>query len=583
MIRTWDVVAADPGEAPLSVGQALPYTRIHVLDETGTPTETGAAGEVVIATDVGTLGYLDEYEDSPFIDDPGGQYAGAYRTGDRGWLAADGTLTVSGRLDDQVQILGVRVEPGEVAAVLATAPGVERAVVVAVPDSRTGHHLIAFVRVQPGQTPDESAWSAYLRDRVLGPTIPRRFSVVDAFPLTANGKIDKQALLEQIAADAPTAGRAASTPEHIDRIPDHQKRDLAARLRERLGVASPAAEVVRNAPLSFAQERLWFLDKLFPERSNYHIPRTHHVLGPLDADALRAAVDLIQDRHEVLRTGYTEVDGEPVQVVYAPSPAVFDVMDFSGHKRDEAIIQQAVAEFTQKPFDLVNGPAWRTQLIRLSDDEHILTVVTHHIASDGWSMPPLYIELAAAYAAFVNGEPVSLAPLPVQYAEYALRQRQTHEDGGFEDDLAYWESELSGAPELLTVPGARPRPPTPSHTGARIRFQFEHASSERLRQLAVNHTATPFMIGLALFQGYLSRLTGQSDLVVGIPSADRISGDLHESIGFFVNSLAMRTRVDAGMTFDQLAKRVRDSSVRSYDRREVPFEHRFAVFERHVD
>ena len=614
LIRTWDVVGSDPGEAPLSVGLALPDTRIHVLDENGAPTEVGTPGEVVIATDVGTLGYLETSEDSPFIDDPGGEYEGAYRTGDRGWLTADGRLTVSGRLDDQVQILGVRIEPGEVAAALSTAPGVKGAAVIAVPDSRTGHHLTAFVRVSPGSVPDESAWSAHLRDRVLGPAIPRRFSVVDSFPVMSNGKIDKKALLERIddvapapaasqpaaESDSPSRGKpltglnaaqrqalanklrgriaadaspAASAPDRIDQIPDHQKRDLSARLRERLAATKPAAIVERQAPLSFAQERLWFLEKLFPGRSNYHIPRTHRAHGPLDADALRRALDLIQARHEVLRTGYTEVDGEPIQVVYAPSPAEFDVLDLSNDERNENTIQRAVADFSRKPFDLESGPAWRTQLIRLSDREHIVTVVTHHIASDGWSMPPLYTELATSYAAFVNGEPVGLAPLPVQYAEYAKRQRQTDEEGGFEDDLAYWESELSGAPELITVPGSRPRPQTLSNIGASIRFRFEQASSERLRQLAVDHTATPFMIGLALFQGYLSRLTGETDVVVGIPSADRVSGDLHQSIGFFVNSLAMRTHVEAEMTFGELAKRVRDSSVRAYDRREVPFEH----------
>ncbi len=578
LTRTFGVVADDPPE-PVPVGHPFDDSTMHVLRDDGSACAPGEPGEVVIATDAGSLQYLGDADQSPFIADPGGRHAMAYRTGDRGWLQEDGQLVVSGRFDDQVQILGVRLEPGEVSAALGTHPGIERAAVVAVPDPQTGHHFVAFVQLADGQAADEVGWRDHLLERVMRPAMPRRFVVVEGFPVNVNGKIDRAELrrraeqLDTTGDVVPARAQASHAgPTDLAERARALSADQRALVLERLRARSePQPTSGRTAPASFAQERLWFLDRLFPGRTNYNVPRIHRVRGPVDVDALRAAFDVVHARHEVLRTRFAEADGEPVQVIDPVGPAPFEVLDETG--ADDERIAELAASLSRRRFDLGTGPVWQATLVRLGADDHLLSVVIHHIASDGWSMPPLYTELSEVYQAQLERREPDLPPLPMQYAEYATRQRRRHDEGGFEPDLDHWAAELDGAPPLLTLPGTLSRPDRPTNRGARVRFRVPEVTADRLRELAATYSVTPFMIGLALFQGYLSQEAGVDDVVVGTASADRESGDIQGLIGFLVNSLPMRAVLEPTTSYEELLGQVRERAVRAYRHREVPFEH----------
>jgi amino acid adenylation domain-containing protein len=294
--------------------------------------------------------------------------------------------------------------------------------------------------------------------------------------------------------------------------------------------------------------------------------------GVLDVDHLRSALDSIQSRHEVLRTTYPSHDGIPYQAVSTGESVDFELIDISGDDADnhDDAVEQVIQREARKPFDLAKGPVWRVTLVALSPERHILIIVFHHIASDGWSMPIFYRELASHYHA---GGRADLAPVPIQYSAYANRQRLRLGDGEFESDLRYWEKQLMGVPPLLELPSDRSRPPSPSAKGARYRFSLPGVTPSQVESLVRTTRVTPFMVGLSLFVGFLHRLSGAQDLVVGIPSADRPSTDVEDLIGFFVNSLAIRTVVDPKMSFRQLLEQVRETSIAAYNHRQVPFEH----------
>lgn len=330
----------------------------------------------------------------------------------------------------------------------------------------------------------------------------------------------------------------------------------------------------QNVPLSFAQQRLWFLDQLEPGSAVYNVPGAFRIKGTLDVGILQQSLKEIVKRHEALRTTFSIIEGEPFQVI-APSlsfslPA-FDISHFAESNREEEA-GRLVAEESKKPFDLRQGPLFRAALIRLGEDDHVLVLTLHHIVSDGWSMAVLYRELSALYEAFKNGDPSPLADLPIQYADFAAWQRNWLRGEVLETQLAYWKKHLGGAPAVLNLPTDRPRPARQSFKGARQSVELSAELTQALKTLSRKEGVTLYMTLLAAFQILLHRYTGQDDIVVGSPIANRNRIEIEGLIGFFVNTLVLRTVVSNNPTFHDLLHRVRETALEAYAHQDLPFE-----------
>ncbi|MFP2933900.1 non-ribosomal peptide synthetase, partial [Pyxidicoccus sp. 3LG] len=330
----------------------------------------------------------------------------------------------------------------------------------------------------------------------------------------------------------------------------------------------------RALPLSFAQQRLWFLDQLQPGSPLYNMPAALRLDGALDVSALERGLHALIGRHESLRTTFEVRDGEPVQVIHPSASTSLPVVDLSSLplQEREAESRRLLVEEFQRPFDLARGPLFRAVLLRLSGEVHVLLVAMHHIVSDGWSNDVLVRELSAAYVALTSGGVPSFPALPVQYADFAVWQRGWLRDEELQRQLGFWKEQLSGAPALLELPTDRPRPAIQSHRGAAVPFSLARDVSDDLRALCQRHGVTPFMALLAGFQVLLHRYSGQDDLVVGSPIAGRNRAETEGLIGFFVNTLALRTRISGVDTFVSLLERVKDTTLDAYDHQDVPFE-----------
>ncbi|HYO91633.1 MAG TPA: condensation domain-containing protein, partial [Pyrinomonadaceae bacterium] len=326
-------------------------------------------------------------------------------------------------------------------------------------------------------------------------------------------------------------------------------------------------------PLSFAHQRLWFIDQLEPDSAAYNIPVAVRLNGKLNVSALTRSLSEVVRRHEVLRTNFVEVDGEPVQVIASDARVSLPVIDLFALKEDEREEQarRILRAEAARPFDLSEG-VLRALLIRLYEEDHILLVMMHHIASDGWSMGVFIRETATLYKAFTKDEESTLAELPVQYADYAAWQREWLNAEVLGQQLSYWREQLSGAPEVLDVATDYPRPAAKSYDGAAHTFELSKEASERLRTLSRQEGVTLFMTLLAAFNVLLSRYSGQEDIVVGTPIAGRRHFETEGLIGFFVNTLVLRTILDGELTVRQLLARVRDVALGAYAHQDVPFE-----------
>jgi amino acid adenylation domain-containing protein len=329
-----------------------------------------------------------------------------------------------------------------------------------------------------------------------------------------------------------------------------------------------------HLPLSFAQQRLWFLDQLEPGSAAYNIPAAVRLRGALDVDALRRSLDAVAARHESLRTTFCEVNGEPVQLIHEAAEVALPVIDMSHlpEREREAKAKNAAKAEAALPFDLSRGPLLRAGLLRLAEAEHVLLLTMHHIISDGWSVGVLVNEVSRAYEAFAGGGEPSPSELPVQYADYAAWQRGWMTGDVVEGQLAYWRSQLAGAQAALDLPTDRPRPAVQTFNGATHRFMLPKELSGELQRLSRQEGVTLFMTLLAAFQTLLYRYTSQEDISVGAPVAGRTRVETEGLIGFFVNTLVMRARLDEGMTFRELLEQVRRASLSAYAHQDVPFE-----------
>ncbi|MGE6764045.1 non-ribosomal peptide synthase/polyketide synthase, partial [Corallococcus interemptor] len=614
-------------EVPL-IGRPLPATRAYVLDASLQPVPVGVAGELYLAGEGQARGYLlrPDLTAERFVPEPFGPPGGRmYRTGDRVRYRTDGRLEYLGRIDFQVKVRGFRIELGEIEAALRRAPGLKDAVVVAKGEA-ADKRLVAYVTPKAEASLEVEALKAHLRQGLPEYMVPSAFVVLDALPLNSNGKVDRKALPEPEAQqsgnsyEAPrteTEAKLASIWAEVLRLPQVGVKDsffelgghsllatqVVSRVRAELGVELPlralfesstvealaarlhgstgphAPKLTRTThegplPLSFAQQRLWLLDQLQPEDASYNLPAALQLSGQLDAEALRRAFEALVARHESLRTTFHEHQGQPTQRIHAPAGWALPLTDLTSlpeAQREEEARKQANAE-ARRPFHLATGPLLRSALVRLREDSYLLLVTMHHIVSDGWSMGVLVRELISLYAALHDGREPGLTPLPVQYADFALWQRNWLQGEALEAQLGYWKQQLSGAPAALELPTDRPRPPVQSHRGATVEVRIPADVAHALKALAGREGATPFMVLLAAFQVLLSRYSAQDDISVGSPIAGRTQAETEGLIGFFVNTLVLRSQLNPRATFRELLTQVRGTTFAAFEHQHLPFE-----------
>ena len=616
----------------IPIGRPIANTQIYILDDYGQPVPVGVTGELYIGGVQVARGYLNrpELTAERFIADPFGADPDArmYKTGDLGRWLADGNIEYLGRNDFQVKIRGFRIELGEIEAKLAEHEGVREAVVIAREDSPGQKHLVAYVVVQAGVKLSAAELRSHLAGLLPEYMVPSAFVNLEGLPLTPNGKLDRRALpapgLDAVVTrryEAPQGvvetaiARVWQELLNLDRVGRHDHFfelgghslmavQVVSRLRLDLGVevgvrdlfAQPTvaafAQVVAEAsqaeqpihpvdrtqllPLSWAQQRLWFLDQLdHAAGAAYHIPAALRLRGTLNCGALQATLDRIVARHENLRTSFVTVEGVPTQRI-APETVGFALTHHDLRNLDSCAQQSAVDKLSaaevSAPFDLASGPLIRGQLLRLAEDEHILLVTQHHIISDGWSIGVLVREVSALYSAFSQEQPDPLPALMIQYADYAVWQRERFQGEVLQKQIDFWREHLKGAPALLELPTDRPRPSEQSYRGSSIRVMVSAELTAGLRALSQRHGSTLFMTLLGAWSVVLSRLSGQPDVVIGTPVANRQRSEIEPLIGFFVNTLPLRVRLEEDLSVAQLLAQIKATTLDAYSYQDLPFE-----------
>ena len=628
---TWALIERESPRAP-SIGRPLDGEQAWVVDRHLQPVPVGVAGELYLGGEGVSRGYLGrpELTAERFVPDPFAAAPGSrmYRVGDLVRYRADGILEFLGRMDHQVKVRGFRVEPGEVESALLAHAAVRAAAVLARPDSSGGGTLVAYLETLPGAV-SVGELRGHLKTRLPEYMVPSAYLFLESLPLTPNGKVDRRALAallleveEEGGAGAPrtpaeelVAGIFAEVLglERVGPAADffalggHSLLAVRAlsRLREAFGVSLPVkilfeaptvsalAEAVtavrreavapalpplmpvvrgERLPLSFPQQRLWFMERLAPDNSTYNIPFACEIHGPLDLAALAAGLTGIVHRHEILRSRFFEVDGQPWQEIAAPGPFWLPLVDLSGLPEEgrRPLLSRLGREEAGGIFDLRRGPLLRARLVRLAAADHALLLTQHHIVSDGVSGEILQRELALLYAAALVGEPSPLGEQRVQYGDFAVWQRSWPE-AVLERQLAYWRQALADL-ATLEVPTDHPRPPVLTFRGRTEPVVVPAVTSTAMRDLARAQRVTQFMSFLAVWQAVLHRLSGQSDLAVGTPVANRTRPEIEEVVGFFVNMLALRTDFGGAPSFAELLGRVRRVAMEAYDHTDVPFE-----------
>ncbi|GAB2962967.1 amino acid adenylation domain-containing protein [Saccharothrix stipae] len=615
-----EITAADTDLATIPVGSPIAGKRVYVLDHRLNPAPVGVPGEAYM-----TGGLAHGYLGAPaltaerFIADPFEPGGRMYRTGDLVAWRADGTLDFLGRADDQVKIRGFRVEPAEVRTAVERRPGVRQSAVVVREDRPGDKQLVAYVVPEPGAATDPAALRAHVADLLPEHLRPAAYVLLEALPLTPNGKLDRAALPAPDQAAAPrraargareeilcglyadVLGVEAGPEDDFFALGGHSllAAKLTARVRAAFGVeigvrdvfAAPVvadlalrldgASTARPAlvagarperpPLSPAQARLWFLDQV-DGGTTYNVQFAARVTGPVDVDALDRAVTDVVRRHEPLRTVYPVLDGEPYQHVL-PEDAITSVLTVHDVEEVDAVVR---AESGHR-FDLAARPPIRVHLLSTGAHDHVLLVTLHHIASDGWSLRPMLGDLATAYTARLAGAAPDWTPLPVSYVDYARWQRDLLGDADDPEsrlarDLVHWRSALADLPEGLDLHTDRPRPAVSSHRGESLPLHVPAGVRQELADLARAHGVTLFMVLQAAFAALLTRMGAGTDIPIGTPVAGRQDEALDDLVGFFVNTVVLRTDTSGDPTFRELLARVREADLAAYDHQDVPFE-----------
>jgi amino acid adenylation domain-containing protein len=660
---TFTLVERDDAREP-TIGRPIANTQAYILDDQLQPVPIGVIGELYLGGAGVSRGYLgrptltaERYLPDPFSAAPG---ARMYKTGDLTRYRADGQIEFLGRIDHQIKIRGFRIELGEIEAVLSRHPAISSVVVLA-RDYGRDKRLVAYVvgeqrtenrehgdngaKEQESTAPEvessalaqraplqPSALRQFLAQQLPEYMTPSAFIVLDAMPLTPNGKIDRTALPEPHELSAPSRPELASAfvaprsetermvatiwesvlglsglgvDDSFFELGGHSllATQVISRISQMLHAAIPPqtffeqptiAELAayiessqpaaleqprltvapRDAalPLSFAQQRLWFFDQLAPGSALYNVPAAIQISGALDQIALQASLDAIVERHESLRSVFvaSERDGRAVQRILPPSPVALDYADLRAERAEVA--HELMAEHARRPFDVERGPLLRALLVRQAEQEYRLLVTVHHIAFDGWSINVLIRELGARYAQAVGAGAVTLPELTIQYADFSAWQRRLLQGEQLEQQLAYWRTQLKGHLRPLELPTDRPRPATQSFRGAKLTRPLDPALLAELEQLGRQENASLFMILLAAFQVVLHRYSGQTEFVVGAPIANRNRPEIENLIGFFVNTLPLRADLAGDPSFLQLLGRVRQTALGGYAHQDLPLE-----------
>ncbi|WP_430445626.1 MAG: non-ribosomal peptide synthase/polyketide synthase [Pseudomonas piscis] len=611
-------------EAQPFVGRPIANTSLFILDGGLTPCPQGAAGELLI----GGVGLARGYHERPamtaerFVPHPfstSGERV--YRTGDLSRYRAEGIVEYIGRVDHQVKVRGFRIELGEIEACLREQPAVREAAVLADNDRLIAYLVTHQVTAEADQATLREQFKAAMREALPDYMVPAYLIFLERMPLTPNGKLDRKALpkpdasLLQKRHVAPVSEREQQVAaiwadvlgaqqvgleDHFFELGGHSllATRVVSRVRQVLGIEvalkalfeqpvlgdfvqalgqggaqmATIARIDRDQPpaLSYAQERQWFLWQLEPQSAAYHIPGALRLTGQLDRTALQRAFDALVARHETLRTRFA-IDGlHAVQVVGENSaqPVEYEVLPAV----DAARLQERIEAEIARPFDLREGPLLRVKLLRLAEDEHVLVLVLHHIVADAWSMQVMVDELVRLYAAYSQGQELQLPELPIQYADYAAWQRNWMEAGEKQRQLEYWRGQLGQVQPVLELPLDHPRPATQSHRGARLDLALDAPLVVQLKGVAQREGVTLFMVLLASFQALLYRYSGQADIRIGVPIANRNRVETEGLIGFFVNTQVLKADIDGRMSFVELLQQVKRSALEAQAHQDLPFE-----------
>ncbi|HKV10346.1 MAG TPA: amino acid adenylation domain-containing protein, partial [Thermoanaerobaculia bacterium] len=606
------------------IGRPVANTAIHLLDRSWQPVPIGVAGELCIGGVQLARGYCRRPDLTAERFIPGAAGGRLYRTGDLARHLPDGAIEYLGRIDHQVKIRGFRIELGEIEAALLAQGGVKEAVVVARHDG-SSPRLVAYVVLE--EEVSTEALREGLSARLPQYMVPAAFVALPAMPLNKNGKVDRKALPEPERESSPAGPRtpveeviAALWAEllGLERVGLHESffdlgghsllatrvvsrlrgvfgvelplrtvlertsvAELAAAVEEaRRGSAAPATPPLvpvprlGDLPVSFGQQRLWFLAQLEPESPLYNVPGALRLTGSLSCGALAAGFERIVARHESLRTTFHLAGEQLVQRIAAPGPWPLPQVDLGAlpedRRRSEA--GRLAAGEARHVFDLARGPLLRTTLLRLAEDEHALLLVLHHAVSDGWSVGVLIRELTALYPALAEGLPSPLPPLSIQYPDFAVWQRSWLAGEVLEGELAFWRERLAGAPTVLELPTDRPRPPVATFRGAERERLLPAELGRAVRTLARREGATPFMVLLTAWGALLARGSGQPEVMVASAIANRNREEIEGLIGFFVNTLALRVRTPESATFAEALAAVRETTLSAYAHQDLPFE-----------
>ena len=617
------------------IGQPIANTQIYILDKYLQPVPMGVPGELYIGGVCLARGYLNrpELTQEKFIFNPFYKPGESklYKTGDLARYLPLGNIEYLGRIDNQVKIRGFRIELGEVEAALSQHSDVQASCVIPREDTPGDKRLVAYLVANQECTPTISELRQFLKAKLPEYMIPNAFVMLESLPLTPSGKVDRRTLpvpdlhseitdkyvaprtpieelLAQIWAQVlkveavgiydnffELGGHSLLATQVVSRIRNIFKVELP--LRELFATATlgelalvieqlqqqnlqlsapPIVPRAKNTdlPLSYAQQRLWFLDQLQPLSAFYNVPVALRLVGTLNVAALEQSLQKIIHRHEALRTNFVTVDGQPTQVIQTQGNWKVSIVDFKylSTTEQEIATQQLAQQQAIQPFNLATEPLIRPTLIVLSKTEHALLVCMHHIVFDGWSVGVFVEELAALYNAYSQGQPSPLAPLPIQYADFAIWQRNWLQGDVLQSQLSYWQQQLANAPALLSLPTDRPRPSVQTFAGAYQQFALPTELTDRLVKLSQEQNCTLFMTLLAAYDTLLYRYTGAVDILVGSPIANRDRSEIEGLIGFFVNTLVMRSNLAGNPSFSELLSRVQEVALSAYAHQNLPFE-----------
>ncbi len=618
----------------IPLGRGIENVQLLILNNQQNLAGIGELGEIYVRTPYLSKGYIgsNELNEERFIINPITEIPDdkLYKTGDLARYLADGNIEYFGRIDNQVKIRGFRIELGEIEAVLNTHAQIQQAVVMPREDVPGDKRLVAYI-----VTSDESLTSHQLREflkqKLPEYMVPSAWVMLDKLPLTPNGKIDRQALPapdgeitrtdQYVAPRTPREEIIANIFAQVLNVQnvgiDHNffelgghsllATQLVSRLRRAFGVEIPlraifAAPTVvelnqtltqlsnqgsglglppiqpreerEELPLSWAQEGLWFLNQLEGASATYNMPGAVRITGDLDINVLQQALAEIVRRHEVLRTSFATVNGQPVQVIDSAATINIKVVDLPQlpDAEGEQHLQQLIQQEAHTPFDLEIAPLIRSSLLRLSATEYVLLLTMYHIVSDGWSIGIFSSELSSLYQAFSRGEASPLPALAIQYADFTVWQREWLSGEILATQLNYWRSQLKDAPSLLQLPTDRPRPSVQTYRGSTQTFSLNPDLTKQLQTRSRASGTTLFMTLVATFATLLHRYSGESDILIGTPIANRNREEIEGLIGFFVNTLVLRTQVENNPSFEELLTQVRETTLQAYQHQDVPFE-----------